>query len=64
MNRVKKQRYIELKINKKRKQKELKESKNYYSIPKINSFSKDLVIIKGNYNMFNIPTIRWILYIS
>ena len=46
---LKKQRYTELKINKKRREKELKESKNYYSIPKIDSFSNDLVFIKGNY---------------
>ena len=46
---LKKQRYTELKINKKRREKELKESMNYYSIPKINSISNDLVIIRGNY---------------
>lgn len=46
---IKRQKYTELKIDKKRKEKELKESMNYYSIPKINSFSNDLVIVKGNY---------------
>ena len=46
---LKKQKYTEFKINKKRREKELKESMNYYSIPKINSFSNDLLIIRGNY---------------
>ena len=46
---LKRQRLTELKVNKMKRDKELKEFQNYYSSPKINSLSLQIVNNKGNY---------------
>ena len=46
---LKRQRLAQLKINKMKRDKELKEFKNYYSSPKLNSLSLQIVNSKGNY---------------
>ena len=46
---LKRQRLTELKVNKMKRNKELKEYQNYYSSPKINSLSLEIVKNKGNY---------------
>ena len=46
---LKRQRLAQLKINKIKREKELKEFKNYYSSPKINSLSLQIINSKGNY---------------
>lgn len=46
---IKRQKLKELKINKMKRDKEIKEFQNYYSFPKINSFSLQIVNSKGKY---------------
>ena len=46
---LKRKRFTEIKINKKRREKELKELENNYFTPKINSLSLQIVNSKGNY---------------